>query len=98
MDNLWAQTNALVQQQKMAHKYAELEDICASQGVNGYTKYIIDKETFEELLLALMRVAADGTVYFNSVNVAVDAGTSTPYRDWETKHIVTGKQIGRAHV
>ena len=34
----------------------------------------------EELLLALMRVAADGTVYFNSVNVAVDAGTGRMLR------------------
>ena len=44
--NLWAKTNQLVQQEKIKFNQADIEDICASQGVNGYTKYIIDEDKF----------------------------------------------------
>ena len=42
--NLWEHTNILIQQEKMKHHQADIEDICASTGVNGYTKYILTKE------------------------------------------------------
>ena len=59
----------------------------------------MDCETFatmEELLLALMRVAAYGTVYFNSVNVAVDAGTSTSYISCDNNHLSLAEALPAA--
>ena len=41
-DHLWEYINMLVQQEKTKHNQADLEDICASTGTNGYTKYISD--------------------------------------------------------
>lgn len=43
--DLWARTNILIQQEKMKHSQAEMEDICASMSVNGYTKYILDENS-----------------------------------------------------
>lgn len=48
-NNLWAYINQLVQKEKMKHREADLEDICASIGVNGYSKYIIDAETSKSM-------------------------------------------------
>lgn len=42
--NLWEHTNILVQQERMKHNDADLEDVCAATGINGYTKYIIEDE------------------------------------------------------
>ncbi len=46
-ENLWDKINILVQQEKLAHREAPLEDVCAACGVNGYTKYIIDESEYK---------------------------------------------------
>lgn len=43
-EHLWERINILIQQEKAKHHQADIEDICASTGVNGYTKYILTKE------------------------------------------------------
>lgn len=47
-NTLWNRTNILIQQTKQLHRQAPIEDICENKGVNGYTKYIIDKYTYDE--------------------------------------------------
>jgi len=45
-EDLWAYTNMLVQQEKMKHHQADMDDICAALSVNGYTKYILSMEDY----------------------------------------------------
>lgn len=58
--NLWDKINILVQQEKMAHREAPIEDVCAAMGVNGYTKYIIDESRYKKTKGAHMQ-ALDGS-------------------------------------
>lgn len=40
---LWEHLNMMVQKEKQGFFEADIDDVCASQGINGYMKYISDK-------------------------------------------------------
>ncbi len=92
--NLWDKINILVQQEKQKFYQADLEDICASQGINGYTKYIIDKEEFESSKGAHTQVLdKSGTILYTAMKCPANVRALGTYNALREAHQLKGDPI-----
>lgn len=92
--NLWEKINQLVQREKQKFNQADIEDICASQGVNGYTKYIIDKDGFETSKGAHAQVIdKTGTILYTAMKCPSNVRALGTYNTLREAHQLKGDPI-----
>ena len=94
-EDLWAYTNMLVQQEKMKHHQADMDDICAALGVNGYTKYIIAEEDWQRDPKHCQRTAIDayGTVLYTAPKCPANVRALGDYNKIREAHGLPGDPI-----
>ena len=92
--NLWTKTNQLVQQEKIKFNQADIEDICASQGINGYTKYIIDENKFNTSKGAHSQIIDKaGTILYTAMKCPANVRALGTYNTLREAHHLKGDPI-----
>ena len=92
--NLWDKINILVQQEKQKFNQADIEDICSSCGVNGYTKYIIDEQEFNTSNGAHMQVLDnENTILYTAMKCPVNVRALGTYNALREAHKLPGDPI-----
>lgn len=92
--NLWDKVNILVQQEKQKFNQADIEDICASQGVNGYTKYIISEDEYKRSNGAHVQLLdRNGTMLYTAMKCPVNVRALGAYNVLRESHQLKGDPI-----
>ena len=88
--HLWEHVNMMVQKEKMGFNQADIDDICASQGINGYTKYIA---TEPEPKIGVMAIDKKGTVIYYRNHAGAGVKALATYNTLREKYNLKGDPI-----
>lgn len=89
-NHLWEHVNMMVQKEKMGFNQADIDDICASQGINGYAKYI---STVPEPKIGVMAVDKKGTMIYYRTHAGAGVKALATYNALRERYNLKGDPI-----